>query len=628
MKHNFSLNKFRMLSVLLILALISGYASASPASAATTYTLTDLGTLGGFSDSFARAINEAGQVIGNTFQAGTNSYRAFLWEGGVMTDLGTFGGLGVGDSFAYDINEAGQVVGQAYSADYEQIHAFLWEGGVMTDLAPYEGFDSRAGLINEAGQVLGAIDLDGEFIQAFVWKDGVLTRLLLSGHNSQAAGMNEAGQVIGYADTFDSTGNSTGDHAFLWENGVMIDLGTFGGGLGAPSNTDSYPTAINEAGQVVGYAYLSNGDYHAFLWQGGVMTDLGTFGGSSSQANAINEAGQVVGSAYTTGDAEKHAFLWQGGVLTDLGTLGGSESVAYGINEAGQVIGYSYLAGDTERHPFVWEGGVMTDLTLGGSDGQTVAINEAGQVIGYSTLAGDAERHAFVWQSGVMTDLGTLGGSTSDPFAINEAGQVIGYSYVTDNISYHAFVTMSVTNQPPTTDAGGPYSVDEGASVTVNASGNDPEGGALVYAWDLDNNGTFETPGQSATFSAVSLAGPSSHTIAVQVTDDGGLTATDQATVNVLDVATPTPQAQLSILTTEVNDFVAGGDISSGVGTALLSKLQTAQKKLDSSQTNTTINVLNAFMNSVEAQRGKKISAAAADDLMAQAQTIIEQLQQ
>lgn len=58
--------------------------------------------------------------------------------------------------------------------------------------------------------------------------------------------------------------------------------------------------------------------------------------------------------------------------------------------------------------------------------------------------------------------------------------------------------------------------------------------GALTYAWDLDNNGSFETPGQSVTFSAALLTAPSSATIRVQVTDDGGLTATDEATVVVI----------------------------------------------------------------------------------------------
>lgn len=91
-------------------------------------------------------------------------------------------------------------------------------------------------------------------------------------------------------------------------------------------------------------------------------------------------------------------------------------------------------------------------------------------------------------------------------------------------------------DEPPTVSAGGPYSVNEGSSVTVTASGTDPEGGSLQYAWDLDNDGTFETAGQTATFSAAAIDGPATRTIAVRVTDDGGLTATDTVTVTIANV--------------------------------------------------------------------------------------------
>ncbi len=86
-------------------------------------------------------------------------------------------------------------------------------------------------------------------------------------------------------------------------------------------------------------------------------------------------------------------------------------------------------------------------------------------------------------------------------------------------------------NNPPTVDAGGSYTVNEGGVVVVTAFGNDPEGGPLAYEWDLDNDGTFETSGQSVNFSAAGLSASSSHIITVRVTDDGGLTATDKATV-------------------------------------------------------------------------------------------------
>ncbi len=101
-----------------------------------------------------------------------------------------------------------------------------------------------------------------------------------------------------------------------------------------------------------------------------------------------------------------------------------------------------------------------------------------------------------------------------------------------------SFTTVAApTNLPPTVQANGPYTVAEGGSVSLGATGTDPEGGTLTYAWDLDDNGTYETSGSTVTFSAAALDGASSHTVGVRVTDSGGATATDTATVAVTNVA-------------------------------------------------------------------------------------------
>jgi uncharacterized protein len=94
-------------------------------------------------------------------------------------------------------------------------------------------------------------------------------------------------------------------------------------------------------------------------------------------------------------------------------------------------------------------------------------------------------------------------------------------------------VATFVINDPPTVNAGGPYSVVEGSSVTVSATGTDPEDQPLTYAWDLDNNGTFEKLGQSATFTAAANSAPKIATIKVRVTDNGGLTAVASTTVQI-----------------------------------------------------------------------------------------------
>lgn len=130
--------------------------------------------------------------------------------------------------------------------------------------------------------------------------------------------------------------------------------------------------------------------------------------------------------------------------------------------------------------------------------------------------------------------------------------------------SDHDPVVIGLTpNAPPTVDAGGPYAVNEGSSVTVSASGSDPNGDTLTYAWDLDNNGSFETSGQSVTFDAALLDGPSSYTIKVRATDPLGLFADDTATVNVNNVAptvnTPTVAPEPS---TEGSNVVASATFS------------------------------------------------------------------
>jgi Big-like domain-containing protein len=153
--------------------------------------------------------------------------------------------------------------------------------------------------------------------------------------------------------------------------------------------------------------------------------------------------------------------------------------------------------------------------------------------------------------SGTHTAAVTGGGSTYvlDPdsdFANAETCTVsLDSTKVTDaggnaldgTVTWSFTTVAAAANLPPTVQANGPYTVAEGGSVSLGATGADPEGGALTYAWDLDNNGTYETSGSTVTFSAAALDGASSRTVGVQVTDSGGATATDTATVDVTNVA-------------------------------------------------------------------------------------------
>lgn len=293
------------------------------------------------------------------------------------------------------INNLGQVVGQSITTN----EAYLWQNGVVTNLGTLGGTFSDAFGINDAGQVVGQTTIGGIEIHAYRWQNDAMTDLNLCCFQSRAFGINAAGQVVGTTQL--SNVNFGVNHAFLWQDGHMTDLGT----LGAPACCDvSQALAVNNTGQVVGESVTANREIHAFLWQNGVMTDLGTLGDQSSSANWINDAGQVVG--YTqrfTFSGPTQAFLWQNGAMTALGTVGGSNSNALSINAAGQIVGVSDTP-DGIRRATLWQKdpqGVyrITDLNtlLPPDSGWTLvaarAINDRGQIIGVGEFNGVNHRY-------------------------------------------------------------------------------------------------------------------------------------------------------------------------------------------------------------------------------------------
>ena len=97
-----------------------------------------------------------------------------------------------------------------------------------------------------------------------------------------------------------------------------------------------------------------------------------------------------------------------------------------------------------------------------------------------------------------------------------------------------ATTQVTVSNVEPTADAGGPYSTNVGANVTVTAAASsDPGNDIALYAWDLDDDGLYDDhTGVTATFNSQTAG---TFTVSVQVTDDDNAATTASATVTVTD---------------------------------------------------------------------------------------------
>jgi probable HAF family extracellular repeat protein len=240
---------------------------------------------------------------------------------------------------------------------------------------------------------------------------------LPGGYESQANDINDQGLVSGFAsngilDPFSMLGWVTQARSFVWQSGVMQDIGTLGG-------PDAVSLTLNARGQISGQSYTNSipnpttgvPTTDVFLWKRGQMRDLGTLGGTVASPNWLSNSGKVAGFSTLAGDQTPHAFLWDGRRMIDLGTLGGDTSVANYLNDAGHVTGNADLP-DGAHDAFLWANGQMHDLPPPSVQGAFCSnghgINSRDDVVGNATDCQGDELAAVLWRHGVGYDLNTL----------------------------------------------------------------------------------------------------------------------------------------------------------------------------------------------------------------------------
>jgi hypothetical protein len=113
-----------------------------------------------------------------------------------------------------------------------------------------------------------------------------------------------------------------------------------------------------------------------------------------------------------------------------------------------------------------------------------------------------------------------------------------------------ATVQAGIRDELPTVGAGGPYTVVAGGTVQLSATGSDPEGDRLTFAWDLDGSPRYATSGQGVTFSAAGL-GPGARVVRVRALDTQGGYALASTTVTITPApALCNPRPNVAVATT------------------------------------------------------------------------------
>jgi probable HAF family extracellular repeat protein len=410
-----------LLSIVLAPALLNGQVKANKP--IPRYRLVDLGTFGG-PVSYGSADGPGGRILNNagvvsscadTTQPDTHAPdfcfnhncfvgHAFRWRRGTLEDLGTL--APDASSLVAHINDRGWGIGQSETGNIDplfgvpQAEAVVWTSSRMIPLGFLPGGTESIGVsINNAGQAVG------------FGFDGV-------------------------ADPFAPIPVGFQNRTFLWDRGEMIDIGTLGG----PDALPGGGCDLQRPNTIVGASYTSYTPnpntgmptQNPFLWENGMMIDLGNLGGTMSFAQCANNREEVIGSSNLPGDQVSHAFLWWDGHIKDLGTLGGDISEAVWINDAGVIAGTADLPTPGIHDAVRWQDGQILDLGTvdGDACSRARAINAAGVIVGGSSDCANFV-HAFVWkEGGPMLDLNTLippgsGLQLFSAFNINARGEIV-----------------------------------------------------------------------------------------------------------------------------------------------------------------------------------------------------------
>lgn len=276
--------------------------------------VTDLTTLPGpnNSDLSARAINNKGAIAGNGIVSGEDT--GFISNGSTVSPAFNCGELCLDRfTFVQDINDSGTLA-VSISSLFSSGSITVDSNGIITVLN-----EERANInsLNNQGQIVGTVSYRGGQTNGFFSEDRVeITNLIpVAGQldpyytappydRSTANDIADNGSIVGSSLINPSPSfENNPQEATLWEDITQpgVSLGTLGG-------EDSAALGINNLNQVVGSSFLEDDStQHAFLWEEGELIDLNSLiahetGWELTSAFEINNNGDIIGVGNFNGE--------------------------------------------------------------------------------------------------------------------------------------------------------------------------------------------------------------------------------------------------------------------------------------------------------------------------------------
>jgi len=220
--------------------------------------------------------------------------HAFLVDHDSYVSLDSSGILGTHISFARDIDDEGDIVG-GYIGDDENEHGFILRYGTLTTLdVPFGGsIGTQLDGINNSGIITGVWVDEAFNAHGFVYEKGNFVHLDYPGAlDTFPYGINSRGDIVGNW----ATDQSTVGHGFLFSRGQIFSIDAPDA---VPDGTAA--TGINEKGQIAGSFIGEDGNSHGFLAEGSVFTTLDCAEAANTSVWGINSAGQIAGTCDVPG---------------------------------------------------------------------------------------------------------------------------------------------------------------------------------------------------------------------------------------------------------------------------------------------------------------------------------------